>query len=322
MRIYQHKTYLFTDTSAPLVKYRARVYTFIIMTDTSSSIKKAVLYIICSAFFFALMNMFVRLSGDLPAIQKSFFRNFVAFFFALVMLLRSGEGFSFDRKNLPIFFGRALFGTLGILCNFYSVDHLVLADASILNKLSPFFAIIASYFLLREKVTPIQASAVTIAFLGAVLIVKPGFAISGAFFPSLVAVGGGLFAGIAYSMVRMLGMRGERGPFIVLFFSAFSCIVTLPFLIFDFHPMSAYQILMLLLAGLTAAGGQFTITAAYTHAPAREVSVFDYTQIVFAAALGFIFFGQIPDILSIIGYCVIAGVAVWMFLYDKRRGLM
>lgn len=322
MRIYQHKTYLFTDTSAPLVKYRAKVYTFIIMTDTSSSIKKAVLYIICSAFFFALMNMFVRLSGDLPAIQKSFFRNFVAFFFALVMLLRSGEGFSFDRKNLPIFFGRALFGTLGILCNFYSVDHLVLADASILNKLSPFFAIIASYFLLREKVTPIQASAVTIAFLGAVLIVKPGFAISGAFFPSLVAVGGGLFAGIAYSMVRMLGMRGERGPFIVLFFSAFSCIVTLPFLIFDFHPMSAYQILMLLLAGLTAAGGQFTITAAYTHAPAREVSVFDYTQIVFAAALGFIFFGQIPDILSIIGYCVIAGVAVWMFLYDKRRGLM
>lgn len=322
MRIYQHKTYLFTDTSAPLVKYRTKVYTFIIMTDTSSSIKKAVLYIICSAFFFALMNMFVRLSGDLPAIQKSFFRNFVAFFFALVMLLRSGEGFSFDRKNLPIFFGRALFGTLGILCNFYSVDHLVLADASILNKLSPFFAIIASYFLLREKVTPIQASAVTIAFLGAVLIVKPGFAISGAFFPSLVAVGGGLFAGIAYSMVRMLGMRGERGPFIVLFFSAFSCIVTLPFLIFDFHPMSAYQILMLLLAGLTAAGGQFTITAAYTHAPAREVSVFDYTQIVFAAALGFIFFGQIPDILSIIGYCVIAGVAVWMFLYDKRRGLM
>ena len=321
MRIYQHKTYLFTDTSAPLVKYRARVYTFIIMTDTSS-IRKAVLYIICSAFFFALMNMFVRLSGDLPAIQKSFFRNFVAFFFALVMLLRSGEGFSFDGKNLPIFFGRALFGTLGILCNFYSVDHLVLADASILNKLSPFFAIIASYFLLREKVTPIQASAVTIAFLGAVLIVKPGFAISGAFFPSLVAVGGGLFAGIAYSMVRMLGMRGERGPFIVLFFSAFSCIVTLPFLIFDFHPMSAYQILMLLLAGLTAAGGQFTITAAYTHAPAREVSVFDYTQIVFAAALGFIFFGQIPDILSIIGYCVIAGVAVWMFLYDKRRGLM
>ena len=76
---------------------------------------------------------------------------------------------------------------------------------------------------------------------------------------------------------------------------------------------------MLLFAGLSAAGGQFTITAAYTHAPAREVSVYDYTQIVFAAALGFIFFSQIPDFWSIIGYCIIAGVAVWMFVYTARK---
>ena len=76
---------------------------------------------------------------------------------------------------------------------------------------------------------------------------------------------------------------------------------------------------MLLLAGLSAAGGQFTITAAYTHAPAGEVSVFDYTQIVFAAALGFIFFDQIPDFWSVIGYIIICGVAVWMFIYNHHR---
>lgn len=281
--------------------------------------QKAIIYIICSAFFFALMNMFVRMSGDLPSIQKSFFRNFVAFFFALFVLVRSREGFSFQKKNLPAFLGRAIFGTLGILCNFYAVDHLLLSDASILNKLSPFFAIIGSYFLLKEKITPIQACAVAIAFCGALFVVKPGFAVSGALIPSLIGVAGGLCAGIAYALVRVLGQKGERGPFIVLFFSAFSCIVTLPFLIFDFHPMSAAQIATLLLAGLAAAGGQFTITAAYTHAPAREVSVFDYTQIVFAAALGFLFFNQIPDLWSVIGYCMISGVAVWMFLYNTVK---
>lgn len=280
---------------------------------------KAIFYIICSSFFFALMNMFVKMSGDLPAIQKSFFRNFVAFFLALIMLLQSKEGFSFDKKNLPAFIWRSLFGTLGILCNFYSVDHLVLSDASILNKLSPFFAIICSYFLLKEKITPVQALAVAVAFLGAVFVVKPGFAVSGVIIPSLIGVGGGFFAGIAYAFVRLLGKRGEKGPFIVLFFSAFSCIATLPFLIFDFHYMSAYQTIMLMLAGLSAAGGQFTITAAYTHAPAGEVSVFDYTQIVFAAALSLIFFNQIPDIWSIIGYIVICGVAVWMFAYNHHR---
>lgn len=281
--------------------------------------QKAIIYIICSAFFFALMNMFVKMSGDLPSIQKSFFRNFVAFFVALFLLIRSGDGFSFNKKNLPAFFGRAIFGTLGILFNFYAVDHLLLSDASILNKLSPFFAILSSYFILKEKITPIQATAVAVAFCGALLVVKPGFAVAGVLVPSLIGVAGGLCAGIAYTLVRVLGQRGERGSFIVLFFSAFSCIVTLPYLIFDFHPMSANQIVTLLLAGLSAAGGQFTITAAYTHAPAREVSVFDYTQIVFAAALGFLFFSQIPDLLSVIGYCMIAGVAIWMFLYNLKK---
>ena len=274
-----------------------------------SSISKkqqAIIYIICSAFFFALMNMFVRMSGDLPSIQKSFFRNLVAFFFALIILLRSKEGFSFQKKNLPAFIGRSFFGTLGILCNFYAVDHLVLSDASILNNL-------------KEKLTLVQGSAVAAAFCGAILVVKPGFAGANVLIPSLVGVTGGMCAGLAYTLVRVLGQRGERGPFIVLFFSAFSCLITLPYLIFDFHPMTAAQFFTLLLAGLSAAGGQFTITAAYTRAPAREVSVFDYTQIVFAAGLGFLFFGQLPDILSVIGYCIISGVAIWMFLYNLRK---
>ena len=74
---------------------------------------------------------------------------------------------------------------------------------------------------------------------------------------------------------------------------------------------------MLLLAGLAAAGGQFAITAAYSYAPAREISVYDYSQIIFSAALGFIAFGQIPDYLSFAGYIVICGMAVVMFFYNK-----
>ena len=85
-------------------------------------------------------------------------------------------------------------------------------------------------------------------------------------------------AGAAYTAVRVLGQRGERNAFIVFFFSAFSCLVCLPFLVFDYHPMSLFQAAMLGLAGLSAAGGQFSVTAAYTYAPAREISVYDYTK--------------------------------------------
>ena len=69
-----------------------------------------------------------------------------------------------------------------------------------------------------------------------------------------------------------------------------------------------------------AAGGQFGVTAAYTYAPAREISVYDYTQIMFSAIMGLLVFGQLPDMLSFVGYCVIIAAGVIMFLYNKRRG--
>ena len=100
----------------------------------------------------------------------------------------------------------------------------------------------------------------------------------------------------------------------VFFFSAFSCLVLVPWLLLDYHPMSPKQILFLLGAGLMAAGGQFAITAAYNFAPAKEISVFDYTQVVFAALLGFFVLGQVPDLYSVVGYVIIIGVAVWSFL--------
>lgn len=277
-----------------------------------------IIYIILAAFFFALMAMFVRLAGDIPSIQKSFFRNLVSLVFAGVILVREKAWFSGKKENIKYLLMRAAAGTIGILCNFYAVDHMVLSDASMLNKMSPFFAIIFSYFILKEKVTVSQAVIVAGAFLGSLLIIKPTTAIFSS--PAaLVGLLGGLGAGVAYTYVRVLGKKGEKGPFIVFVFSAFSCLVTLPWLILDFHSMSGIQFLYLLLAGLSAAGGQFSVTAAYFHAPAKEISVYDYSQILFSAVLGFVVFGQLPDVLSWMGYIVICSMAVVMFLYSQKK---
>ena len=279
---------------------------------------KGIICIIMSAFCFALMSFFVRMAGDLPPIQKSFFRNFVAAIIAGIILMKNGVPFHCKKENLGYMLGRSICGTIGILCNFYAVDHLVLADASMLNKMSPFFAVIFSYFLLKEKITVPQGLFVIGAFVGSLFVIKPTFS-NMDLLPSLIGLCGGIGAGAAYTMVRKLGERGEKGPFIVFFFSTFSCVVTLPWLLFDYHPMSLAQIGILLFAGLSAAGGQFSITAAYCYAPAREISVYDYSQIIFSAGLGFFFFEQIPDLLSWIGYAVICLMAVAMFLYNNRR---
>lgn len=279
---------------------------------------KGIILIILSAFFFALMNMFVQLAGDLPSVQKSFFRNLIAFFFAGIILLKDRKDLSLPKGTMTPLVLRSLFGTIGILCNFYALGKLDLADASILNKMSPFFAIIFSYFLLKEKIKPVQMLIVMGAFAGAMCVVKPSFANADTV-PALIALFGGMCAGLAYTLVRMLGQKGVKGAIIVCFFSGFSCLVTLPFLIFGFEPMTLAQLVVLLLAGLSAAGGQFTITSAYCYAPAKDVSVYDYSQIIFAATLGFFVFGQIPDWLSWVGYFIICAMAVVMFIYNKKK---
>lgn len=279
---------------------------------------KGILYIIVSAFCFALMNAFIRLSGDLPSLQKAFFRNFVALIFAYGVMRKEHVKIGWNKGDGKYLFLRAFFGTCGIICNFYAVDHLVLSDASMLNKMSPFFAIIFSFLILKEKVNFVQLVSVVVAFTGCLFIVKPTFA-NMDLIPSLIGLCGGLGAGIAYTMVRILGKRGVKGPFIVFFFSTFSCLATLPYLIFCYEPMSLKQLGYLLLAGLAATGGQFGITAAYFHAPAIEISVYDYSQVVFAAVIGFFLFGQIPDRYSFLGYILICTTAVVMFLYNKRK---
>ena len=278
---------------------------------------QGILFIIMAGFLFSLMTFFVKCSGNLPTMQKAFFRNAVAMIVSIILLARSEEGFYIKKSSWPSLFMRSLCGTTGLICNFYAIDRLGLADSNILNKLSPFFAIIMSVLLLKEKANKVEWLSVVVALIGAVFVIKPSFQITSVY--GLIGLMGGLGAGVAYTFVRKLGKQGERGPVIVMFFSTFSCLVTLPFFILNYVPMSVDQWIFLLLAGAAATGGQLSITKAYTKAPAREISVFDYSQIVFAAILGLVFFDEIPDSYSIIGYVIIIGIAVFKWWYNCRK---
>ncbi|MBP3360004.1 MAG: DMT family transporter [Clostridia bacterium] len=279
---------------------------------------KGILCILAAAFGFSMMSTFVRLAGELPSFQKAFFRNIIALIFVTFVMLKNKSSFRPQKETLPYLLCRAGFGTVGLVCNFYAIDHLVLADANMLNKLSPFFAIIFSVFILGEKPSSVQLAGVAAAFAGSVCIIKPGFA-GADIFSAVIGVLGGAGAGIAYTFVRKLTLGGENGSVIIFFFSAFSSLVCLPFMIAEYEPMSIKQLALLICAGISACIGQFGITKAYSYAPAKEISVYDYTQVVFAAMLGFCFFGQKPDFLSIIGYILICGAGAAMFLYNKNK---
>ena len=283
-----------------------------------SNKSKGILCILFAAFGFSLMSFFVRISGDIPTMEKAFFRNAVAIIASLILLIRSGEKIRIKKGCMGDIFLRCVFGTSGLIANFYAIDKLNIADANMLNKLSPFFAILISIPILKEKPKKIDILAVIVAFLGAMLIVRPTGS-NMQLVPALIGLYGGFGAGAAYVFVRKLGKKGERTPIIVLCFSIFSTAVSIPFIAVNYVPLKPMQLLCLIMAGLSATIGQFGITSAYKYAPAKEISVFDYTQVIFAAILGMLFLGELPQAMSFIGYVIIIGVAVLRWRYNLKN---
>ena len=278
---------------------------------------KGILCILLSAFFFASMSLCVKLAGNIPSMEKAFFRNVIAMIIAGTTLIKSKENLHYEKKDLPLLIARSSFGLLGVLGNFYAVDYLLLADASILQKTNPFFALLFSFLILKEKISWKQLGYISLAFCGVLIVVRPGF--DGlALFPSFIAILGAMGAGMAYTIVRLLSQRGVSKSKIIFFFSAFSTLVLLPNMIFHYVPLTFPQFIALLFAGIFAALGQYAVTSAYSYAPAKDISVFDYSQIIFSSILGLFFFGQLPDLFSLIGYVIIILAALLQFLYTQK----
>ncbi|WP_182459414.1 DMT family transporter [Staphylococcus warneri] len=277
---------------------------------------KGIIAILISAIGFSFMSVFFRLSGDLPVFQKSLARNLVAMFIPLFFIFKYKQPMFGKLSSQPLLISRSTLGLIGVLLNIYALDHMVLSDADTLMKLNPFWTILLCFIFLHEKVRKYQISAMIVAILGMLLIVKPEF--SSSFIPALIGLLSGIFAASAYTCVRALSTR-EAPYTIVFYFSLFSVIVLIPFSIFTFEPMSKLQLLYLFGAGLSAAVGQIGITLAYSFAAANDISIFTYASIIFTAIFGFILFGETPDLLSTIGYVVIISASYYMFEKARRE---
>ncbi|WP_314549289.1 DMT family transporter [uncultured Gemella sp.] len=279
--------------------------------DKKNNILKGIFCIIIAGFGFSLMALFIKLSGNLPAMQKGFFRNIIAVAISSIPLIKHWKAIKFPQSKMSwgVLISRSVFGTIGLVFNFYAISHISLADSTIIQKLSPFVIIILSYIFFKEKMTRFQLTAIIIAFIGVGFIIKPtgnGLISLGAF----AALLGAFCSGVAYTCVRYLGTHNVSGEFIIFFFSSLSTLLLLPYLIFDYREMSIYQLSMLILAGASATIGQYGVTFAYRYAAAKNISVFDYSQVLFSGILGFIFFSELPDLQSLIGYIIVISIGI------------
>lgn len=283
------------------------------MADQKS---KGIALLISSAFFFALMSVFVRLSGNIPSIQKMVFRNGVSAAVAAVMLLRSGEGIHVPKAAaVPLFF-RSACGFFSVMCNYYAIDHLVLANSNSLSKLSPFFAIAFAAFFLGEKVTKGQLGAIALALIGSGFLVIPSLNTLG--LSAVIGLIGGILSGGAHVALRALRKHNISNSTVVFIFSGCSLLLVLIPTLPNWHPMTAMQWVYLLCAGTSCALAQYSLTAAYRFAAPREISVYDFTQIIFSGIMGYLVFGQIPGFYSWCAYVFIIAASGLLYWNNKK----
>lgn len=276
---------------------------------------KGIIFIILASFFFATMNLFAKLAQECSPYQKTFISNAIATLIISIIILKRKDSFIGKKENRKYLLLRGIMGTVSILTLYYSIESLLLADATILTKLSPFFTIIFSFIILKEKITKKQISFLIIAFIGSLFVIKPQF--NSAIIPALLGVISALCAGLAYTMIRVLGNK-ESFYTVILSFTGIATITMSPWIFVNTEALTTTNIIYLICGGICFTLGQVFLTLAYKNAPASEISMFDYIGLLFAAMYGFVLFNEIPDYLSLIGYGIIVGISIINILSSKK----
>ncbi|SES95121.1 Permease of the drug/metabolite transporter (DMT) superfamily [Natronincola peptidivorans] len=270
------------------------------MTDRN----KGILYMVLTSLFFALMAASVKLSGDLPTMEKVFFRNLVGFMTSGYLIYKSKE--SFKGNNTKLLLYRSIFGLIGIFFYFYAIDRLPLANAVVLNQMNPFFVLIFSFLFLGEIILKLQVAAIFIALTGVLFIVRPGFDYT--VLPAVIGLLSAVFAAAAYTTVRHLRLT-DSPQTIIFYFTGITTLTAIPFMIFgEFVVPNFFQFLALISVGVFATLAQFFMTHAYRYGEAGDLSIYSYGNTVFSIFIGIILWKELPDLLSFIGVaCILLG---------------
>ncbi len=286
---------------------------------TAAARRRAILFVCGSSALFSFASALVKaLADDVPSIEIAFFRSFVAALAMMPVLLRPG-GLGLLRTSHPWgHVGRTVNGFIGMITIYYGYAHLPLELATALSFAMPLVLSLLSMPLLGERVGPVRLAAVLVGFLGVLVMLRPWDGADQALpiVPVAVVLTGVVAWALAMISIRRMGAAGERNLTIVLWFSIGctlqSGLCAIPFWVWP----DAWQLAGLVAVGLISAVAQLLMTQGYRSAESALLAPFEYGAVIYAAALGLAFWGEIPDPWSVVGILILigAGIVVW------RRG--
>ena len=279
---------------------------------------KAKLLMIVSSLSFSIMASFVKYSDHTVAV-KALSRQLVSLFFVICIIYLNNIRLIPIKKNRIRLGLRCLFGSIGIYFYFYSIDNLMLANASMLTRLSPFFVTLFAFLLLKESVNYLNWLIFIPMIFGCILIIKPN---SEMFHPaSIFAILSALSGALAYTMIRSIGK--DESPYTIIFWFTLSSSVMYSFIITKDISLviSEIEYLNLFMIGVFGLIGQIGLTLSYQQSKASNVAPYSYFYILFTGVIGYNVWNEIPDSLSIVGYFFIISSYLVVMKINRKGGL-
>jgi drug/metabolite transporter (DMT)-like permease len=269
-------------------------------------------HMLTGTLFFSAMSVFAKLAGErLPTMELVLARVLVTLVMSWWVIRRLDINPWGNNKRLLLMRGFA--GFMGLSCYFYAINHLPLADATVIQFCNPMLAALIAVFALREPIRGLDVVATLFSMAGVVLVAQPSFLFTAGepLDPLAVIIGvvGAIFSAVAYVVIRRLGAT-EHHMVVVLYFPLVTGPASLPLLALEGIVMpEGVEWLLLLGIGVAAQLGQIEITKGFKLETAGRASSVTYLQIVLAYTWGVLFFGEYPNSLSILGaILVVLGV--------------
>ncbi|EGQ7692254.1 DMT family transporter [Vibrio vulnificus] len=274
------------------------------LSNLKSAFPLGVRYMILSALGFALMSASVKYVSvhGIPLFEIVAARALVSLIISYLDVKR--KGISVWGNNKRWLFARGAVGTMALMCVYYAVTALPLAEATILQYVHPVFTALLAVLFLKERVQPATLACIVLCLLGVFTMVYPSFDASGVGELPMLSVGiallGAFGSSIAYVIVRKLS-RTEDSSVIIFYFPLVALPVSAMLIGDDFVVPDVALILVLILVGIFTQIGQFGLTKAMQTQTAGNASAYSYVQIVFSALLGVVLFNEVPSIWTLLG---------------------
>jgi drug/metabolite transporter (DMT)-like permease len=278
-------------------------------------------YMAEGALYWSIMSVCVKAAGarGVPWEQIVFARASFALVVTFIWLRAVGVSpWGQSRGWLAI---RGLFGTAGLMCFYYSVTHLPLGDATVIQYTNPAFVALFAVAVAGERLRVGEVAAALLCLIGVVFIARPSFIFGGEsalpVFPVLVAVGGAVASAVAYAAVRRLG-RTDYPLVVVLWFPLIATPITLPLALATSYVPGVVDLGLMAAVGLSSQMAQVRITQGLKLERAGRATTITYLQVVFAFLWGVTFFDEVPTLWTVVGTCVVIGTT--LVLAVRREG--